>query len=88
MLDRMGVPSPPTLMPDDTVILDNLGSHKVAEICRIIKGRGARLLFLSFYYSDLNPVELGFANLKAALRETTERSVDDLWHRIGRSRGR
>jgi transposase len=73
----------PTLKPGDLVILDNLGSHKGAEARRLIEARGARLLFLPPYSPDLNPIELAFAKLKALLRKAEERSVEDLWTRIG-----
>ncbi len=73
----------PTLEPDDIVILDNLGSHKSAEVRCLIEARGARLLFLPPYSPDLNPIELAFAKLKALLRKASERSVEDLWTKIG-----
>ena len=73
----------PTLRPGDVVILDNLGSHKSAEVRRLIEARGAELRFLPPYSPDLNPIELAFAKLKAQLRKAAERSVEDLWRRIG-----
>lgn len=73
----------PTLEPGDIVILDNLGSHKSAAVRRLIEARGARLLFLPPYSPDLNPIELAFAKLKALLRKASERSVEDLWTKIG-----
>lgn len=73
----------PTLEPGDIVILDNLGSHKSAEVRRLIEARGARLLFLPPYSPDLNPIELAFAKLKALLRKASQRSVEDLWTKIG-----
>ncbi len=73
----------PTLEPGDIVILDNLGSHKSAEVRCLIEARGARLLFLPPYSPDLNPIELAFAKLKALLRKASERSVEDLWTKIG-----
>ena len=73
----------PTLKPGDIVILDNLGSHKGSEARRLIEARGARLLFLPPYSPDLNPIEPAFAKLKALLRQAAERSVDNLWSRIG-----
>lgn len=73
----------PTLKPGDIVILDNLGSHKSAEARRLVETCGARLLFLPPYSPDLNPIELAFAKLKALLRKAAERSVEDLWARIG-----
>lgn len=73
----------PTLKSGDIVIMDNLGSHKGNDVHRLIQARGARLLFLPPYSPDLNPIELAFAKLKALLRKAAERSVDDLWNRIG-----
>ncbi len=73
----------PTLSPGDIVILDNLGSHKGNEARRLIEARGAQLVFLPPYSPDLNPIELAFAKLKGLLRKAAERSVDDLWARIG-----
>ena len=73
----------PTLSPGDIVILDNLGSHKGAEVRRLIEQQGASLVFLPPYSPDLNPIELAFAKLKALLRRAAERSVDALWERIG-----
>ncbi len=73
----------PTLVPKDVVILDNLGSHKGSEARRLIEARGAHLLFLPPYSPDFNPIELAFAKLKTLLRKAAERSVDDLWTRIG-----
>ena len=73
----------PTLKPGDIVILDNLGSHKGNEARRLIEARGACLLFLPPYSPDLNPIELAFAKLKALVRKAGERSVEDIWTRIG-----
>ena len=73
----------PTLKPGDIVVLDNLGSQKGAEVRRLIEACGAELLFLPPYSPDLNPIELAFSRLKALLRKAAERSVNDLWWRIG-----
>jgi hypothetical protein len=47
----------PTLRPGDTVVADNLGSHKVAGVREAIEARGAPLLYLPPYSPDLNPIE-------------------------------
>ena len=73
----------PTLEPGDIVIMDNLGSHKGAAVRKAIRVAGAKLLFLPPYSPDLNPIEQVFAELKALLRKTDERSVEDCWRRIG-----
>ena len=54
----------PVLREGDTVVLDNLSSHKSDEAARLIAGAGARLLFLPPYSPDLNPIEMAFAKFK------------------------
>ncbi len=73
----------PTLQTDDIVVMDNLGSHKGEEVRKLIEARGAIRLFLPPYSPDLNPIELAFAKLKTLLRKAAERSVENLWSRIG-----
>jgi len=72
----------PTLLPGETVILDNLGSHKVAGVEAAIVGAGASVLFLPPYSPDLNPIENFFAKLKALLRKAARRSTESLWEEI------
>lgn len=73
----------PALREGDTVILDNLSSHKDDEAARLIAAAGARLLFLPPYSPDLNPIEMAFAKLKELLRQAQARTVDTLWDLIG-----
>lgn len=73
----------PTLAPGDIVVLDNLGSHKVAGVRRAIEAAGATLLYLPAYSPDLNPIELAFAKLKALLRAGAIRTVEALWDALG-----
>jgi transposase len=68
----------PTLGPGDIVVMDNLAAHKRAEIAIAIEAAGARLLYLPPYSPDLNPIEMAFAKLKAALRKAAARSIDAL----------
>lgn len=72
----------PTLKPRDIVVMDNLGSHKVAGVFEAIKARKAKLLYLPPYSPDLNPIEQVFAKIKSFLRAAGERTVDALWDRI------
>ncbi len=73
----------PTLTPGDTVIIDNLGSHKSKSVRTALRRAGARLVFLPPYSPDLNPIEQVFAKLKAMLRKAQERTVGDVIERIG-----
>ena len=47
----------PVLKPGDTVILDNLQSHKVVGVRQAIEAAGARLLYLPAYSPDFNPID-------------------------------
>ena len=51
----------PELRPGDTVIMDNLGSHKSVAVRDAITERRAHLLFLPAYSPDLNPIENFFS---------------------------
>ena len=73
----------PTLHAGDTVILDNLSSHKVAGVKEAITATGAIVLFLPPYSPDLNPIEKFFSKLKARLRQAAKRDIDALWKEIG-----
>ena len=72
----------PTLRPGDTLILDNLGAHKVADAREAIAAAGARLLYLPPYSPEFNPIEMAFSKLKALLRSAAARTVNDLWEAI------
>lgn len=73
----------PTLAPGDTVIIDNLGSHKSKRVRSLLRTAGARLVFLPPYSPDLNPIEQVFAKLKAMLRKAQARTIDAVIERIG-----
>jgi transposase len=74
----------PTLSPGDTVVADNLTSHKGDEARKAIEAAGATIRFLPAYSPDFNPIEKAFAKLKAQLRRAAERSVAVLWKTIMR----
>jgi transposase len=73
----------PELKPGDIVVMDNLGSHKGADVRAAIEAAGAMLRYLPPYSPDFNPIENAFSKLKAMLRKAAERTVDGLWNRIG-----
>lgn len=56
----------PTLRLGDLVIIDNLGSHKVSGVVEAIEAREARLLFLTPYSPDINPIEHVFSKTQGA----------------------
>ena len=73
----------PTLQPGRTVILDNLSSHKRAEVRQAVEAAGCRLVYLPPYSPELNPIELVFSRLKRMLRSRGERTVEGLWKFLG-----
>ena len=74
----------PELRPGDTVIMDNLSSHKRAAVREKIEAVGATLRLLPPYSPDFNPIKKAFSRLKAMLPQIGERTVSGLWDLIGK----
>jgi transposase len=72
----------PTLSPGDIVIMDNLPAHKSAAVRHAIEAAGAERRFLPPYSPDFNPIEMAFSKLKAFLKKTAARTINDLWDAI------
>ena len=70
----------PTLKPGDLVVMDNLSSHKGAQVSALIHGAQAELLYLPPYSPDLNPIEHAFSKIKQQLRRLACRTVATLWN--------
>ncbi len=71
----------PQLWPGAFVVMDNLRAHKVETIAPLIEAVGARVLYLSPYSPEFNPIKHWWSQLKAFLRRfspTTSRMVDIL----------
>jgi transposase len=73
----------PTLKKGDIVVMDNLAAHKVDGVAALIESVGATVMYLPPYSPDMNPIEQMFAKIKALLRKAMERTIDNLWQRIG-----
>ena len=73
----------PTLSKGDIVVMDNLGSHKVAGVREAIGAAGATCLYIPPYSPDLNPIEMAFAKIKSILRRKALRTVEALWRELG-----
>jgi transposase len=72
----------PTLQPGDIVLWDNLSAHKVAGVEELLMARGARLLRLSPYSPDFNPIEQCWSKIKTGLRRAKARTVEALLEAI------
>jgi transposase len=68
----------PTLRKGDIVFMDNLRTHKIDGIREALEAAGAALRYLPAYSPDLNPIEMAFSKLKAALRKGAARTVTAL----------
>lgn len=60
------------------VVMDNLSAHKRADIQLIIEQAGAKVIYLSPYSPDFNPIENCWSKLKQYLRSVSARSRDAL----------
>jgi transposase len=71
----------PQLWKGAVVVMDNLPAHKVKAIVPLIEAVGARVLYLSPYSPEFNPIEHWWSQLKAFLRQfspKTSKRVDTL----------
>lgn len=69
----------PQLLPGDVVIMDNLSSHKRAQVRERIEATQAELMYLPPYSPDLNPIEMIFSKIKQSLRTLKCRTREVLW---------
>jgi transposase len=68
----------PTLRPGEIVVMDNLSSHKSAAIREMIEATGAELWYLPPYSPDFNPIEKMWSKVKASLRASKPRVVEEI----------
>jgi len=60
----------PELGAGHVIVMDNASFHRKAELARIAKCVGCRMLYLPAYSPDLNPIEHFWAWLKSRLRDS------------------
>jgi transposase len=68
----------PQLWSGACVVMDNLPAHKVAAIREAIEAAGARLVYLSPYSPDFNPIENCWSKVKECLRSLAARTYSGL----------
>jgi len=66
------------LKAGDIVVMDNLSSHKTAQVRPLIERARARLLYLPPYSPDLNPIEKMWSKIKTLLRGAKARTAQAL----------
>ena len=73
----------PQLRVGDVVVMDNLSSHKHAQVRELIESAGATLLYLPPYSPDFNPIEPIWSKMKRLLRSAAARTIDALHDAFG-----
>ena len=68
----------PQLWPGAVVVMDNLPAHKLTSIKSMIESVGARVICLSPYYPDFNPIEMWWSQLKSFLRMFSPKTAEML----------
>lgn len=64
----------PELWEGAVLVMDNLRAHKVAGIKEMVEGVGARIVYLSGYSPEFNPIEHLWWELKAFVRSFVPKS--------------
>ncbi|MBV9565850.1 MAG: transposase [Bradyrhizobium sp.] len=82
-LDQVLLPELPRTKPDAVLVMDNLPAHKAAQVRTLLDRSGFAYRHLPAYSPDLNPVEPGWAKVKAGLRRAAARTVDALHDACG-----
>lgn len=75
----------PALAPGSIVVMDNLSAHKSPTIAQMLHAAGAELWYLPPYSPDLNPIELMWSKVKAALRSAKARTQEALLDAIAKA---
>ncbi len=78
----------PKLRRGDVVIMDNAKSHHDARVAEACAARGIRLIYLSPYSPDFNPIEPGWAVQKQFVRKSAPRDKHALRRVARRARNR
>ena len=73
----------PTLSAGETVLMDNVRTHKVAGVQEAIEAKGAHVVYLPSYSPDFNPIEKPFSKIKSILERIAARTVEALDTAVG-----
>lgn len=68
----------PCLWTGAVVVMDNLPAHKVTGVTEIIESVVAKVIYLSPYSPDFNPIEHLWSKLKKYLRKMAARTKEIL----------
>ena len=82
-LDEVLLPALRRTKPDAVLVMDNLPAHKAPRVRALLDASGFGHRYLPAYSPDLNPIEPGWAKVKAELRRVAARTVDALHEACG-----
>ena len=91
-LDQVLLPELRRGKPDAVLVMDprkplrgfaDLAAHKTAQVRALLDRSGFAYRYLPPYSPDLNPIEPGWAKVKAALRRAAARTTDALHEALG-----
>ena len=77
-LDAVLLPELRRTKPDAGLVMDNLPAHTAPRVRALLDASGFAYCYLPAYSPDLNPIEPGWAKVKAELRRVAARTVDAL----------
>ena len=69
--------------PDAVLVMDNLPAHKAPRVRALLDRSGFAYRYLPAYSPDLNPIEPGWAKMKAELRRVAARTAEALHEALG-----
>ena len=69
----------PTLKPGSVVVMDNLPAHKVRGIQELVESVGAKIIYLSPYSPEFNPIEVEARCFASSL---CNRLVENCWSKV------
>lgn len=82
-LDQVLLPELRRTKPDAVLVMDNLPAHKAPRVRALLDASGFGYRYLPAYSPDLNPIEPGWAKVKAELRRVAARTATALHEACG-----
>ena len=82
-LEQVLLPALRRAKPDAVLVMDNLPAHKAPRVRALLDRSGFGYRYLPAYSPDLNPIEPGWAKVKAELRRVAARTADALHEALG-----
>ena len=72
----------PELKPNQTLIMDNLSSHKTAKTKELLEKNKIDIVYLPPYSPEMNPIEMAWSKLKSYLKKRKAKTEDLLFKAV------